>query len=104
MHELYAFLSQFSMMQIIAYFGVINLLAFLAFRLDKRFAEEQGQRIPENTLFLLSLAGGSPAAIAAMQIFRHKTRKSSFKFVMGLIVAVQLAALIGFVLFLPFAP
>ena len=76
------------------YLIVINLLSFIAFALDKRKAVKHKYRIPERWLFLLSILGGSPAALAAMQIFHHKTRKPAFRFGIPLILFVQL--IIGF--------
>ena len=35
----------------------VSLLAFVLFGMDKRFAKEKKQRIPEKILFLVSLLG-----------------------------------------------
>ncbi len=59
----------------------INVITFVVFGLDKGRAKAGKWRIPERTLLLLSLAGGSLGALAAMLLFRHKTRKA--KFVVG---------------------
>jgi uncharacterized membrane protein YsdA (DUF1294 family) len=45
--------------------------------------------VPEVVLHGLALAGGSPAALLAMRLFRHKTAKSGFRFVFWVIVAAQ---------------
>jgi uncharacterized membrane protein YsdA (DUF1294 family)/cold shock CspA family protein len=52
--------------------------AFIAYALDKSAAQNGGWRIRENTLHLLSLAGGWPGALIAQQNLRHKSRKTSF--------------------------
>lgn len=62
----------------LVYSLLINFLAFLFFVVDKRAAMKDLQRIPERILLQLILAGGMVGAFLAMQIFRHKTRKSKF--------------------------
>lgn len=62
-----------------------NLLSFIAFLVDKVRAKRNGWRIPENTLLLLAAAGPF-GALAAMVLFRHKTRHA--KFVMVPVFAV----------------
>lgn len=58
--------------------ALINIIAFAAFGIDKRFAEVGSRRIPEATLLQLSLFGGSLGAYAGRHVFRHKTRKEPF--------------------------
>ena len=60
------------------YLAAINLVTWIAYGLDKGRAKSGKWRIPERTLLLLSLAGGSLGALAAMLMFRHKTRKPKF--------------------------
>ncbi len=64
----------------VCYFISVNLSTWLVFFYDKRIAGRQGVvRIPENALFLLSVAGGLPSTLVAMQVLRHKRTKSAFK-------------------------
>lgn len=77
---------------ILTYLAVINLVAFAAMGLDKRFAVQDGQRISERTLLSLAAIGGSVGAIAAQQAFRHKTRKEPFRTLLWLTPVWQAAA------------
>ena len=77
-----------SLIPLIAY-GAVSLLAFLAYWHDKRRAQGQGQRTPENVLHALELADGWPGALLAQQLLRHKTRKVSNQMVFWLIVALH---------------
>lgn len=76
------------------YGAVINIATFAAFALDKRAAERRAWRIPERRLLLLAAFGGSPAALAAQQMLRHKTRKEPFRTWLWVIVAAQACALV----------
>lgn len=72
------------------YLILINLSAFLSMGIDKRKAIKNRYRIPEKTLFLLAIFGGSPGSIIGMQLFRHKTRHKSFTIGMPAILIIQL--------------
>ena len=61
----------------LVWFGV-NLLAFLVYGFDKFAALNGLYRISEKQLLTLTLMGGI-GAIAAIRIFRHKTRKQPFR-------------------------
>jgi uncharacterized membrane protein YsdA (DUF1294 family) len=45
---------------------------------DKANARKHKRRVPEKTLFLLSLVWGSLGIFLGMYIFRHKTKHPSF--------------------------
>ena len=61
--------------------------------LDKRRAILKKYRIPEKTLFLIALIGGSIGAILGMETFRHKTKHWYFKWGMPFILVCQIVAL-----------
>ena len=63
---------------IIAYLLVINLIGLLIMYIDKKKAKYGRWRIPEKTLLIIALLGGSIGTIAGMYIFRHKTQKLKF--------------------------
>ena len=76
---------------------LVNLAAFVVFGWDKfkaKYREKHpaARRVPERTLFLLALLGGSVGAIAGMHVFHHKTRHRSFRWGMPAILLAQLAA------------
>ena len=79
------------------YLLAVNLLAFVMYGVDKKRAIEQKWRIPEKTLILLAMIGGTVGAIAGMQFFRHKTKHMKFKFGIHAILIVQLVILYWFV-------
>ena len=81
---------------IIGYLVLINLVAFIVFGVDKQKARSHKWRIPEKTLFLLAIIGGSIGAIAGMYTFRHKTRHWYFVIGMPLILILQLAGAFWF--------
>ena len=60
------------------YLAVITFTTWVAYGLDKGRAKSGKWRIPERTLLLLALIGGSLGALAGMIMFRHKTRKAKF--------------------------
>ncbi len=55
-----------------------NLISAALYAADKHFAVNGKWRIPESTLITASFFG-TVGAIAAMSIFRHKTKKQSFR-------------------------
>jgi uncharacterized membrane protein YsdA (DUF1294 family) len=74
---------------------VINLIAFAAMGWDKSSAVRGVERIPERTLLTLAAVGGSVGAVAAQQVFRHKTRKQPFANWLLAIVALQAIAAVS---------
>ncbi|MDN6859826.1 DUF1294 domain-containing protein [Pseudomonas sp. CAN2814] len=70
-------------------YPVFSVLAFFAYWRDKRSAERNDWRTPEQSLHLLELLGGWPGAFLAQQVFRHKTRKLSFQMVFWAIVLLH---------------
>lgn len=88
---------EISVRLLLYYLAAVNLLTFLAYGLDKRKAVRNGQRskhpsrrIPEATLLLFAALGGSPAALLAMYLFRHKTLHKKFRYGVPAILAAQI--------------
>lgn len=76
------------------YLAAVNLAAFLLCVWDKLAAKRGARRVPERRLLAFCALGGSPAFLAGMFLFRHKTRKPKFYAGVPLILAVQLILLL----------
>ena len=77
---------------LIVYLIAVNVLAFAVYGWDKARSKVQGaRRVPEKTLFLLALLGGSAGAVLGMRVWRHKTRHWYFKYGLPAILLVQLS-------------
>lgn len=74
---------------------IVNLWTMLRFWQDKQRAIAGERRIPESDLLGLALIGGSPGALLARKLFRHKTRKEPFSTQLLGIVVLQMGAAIG---------
>ena len=72
-------------------YSVLSLITFLIYRSDKRRAQQSERRFSEKSLQLFALLGGWPGALLAQQLFRHKTRKVSFRLLFWFIVSLHLA-------------
>ena len=80
----------------VIYLIVINILGFLVMGLDKHKAKMADRRIPENTLFMLTILGGGVGTIAGMYVFHHKTKKMKFKVGMPLILILEILIFVYF--------
>lgn len=60
---------------------------------DKLAAKLELFRVPETTLHLLAVTGGTLGAIAGQQVFNHKSSKVGFQRVFWIIVVAQVAAI-----------
>lgn len=78
---------------VLIYLVIINLTAYALMGIDKRRAVRHAWRIPEKTLFLSAILGGSFGAIAGMHRFRHKTKHRYFQYGMPAILILQLLAI-----------
>jgi uncharacterized membrane protein YsdA (DUF1294 family) len=69
--------------------GVMSLVCFIAYGIDKRQAGNGGRRISERTLQLLAFLGGWPGALLGQRQFHHKTQKAAFRIVLWMIIALH---------------
>ncbi len=92
-------------MEVISYIAiyllVINLAGFVSMGLDKSKARRNKWRIPEATLFLFAVFGGSIGCLIGMRTFHHKTQKPKFYIGIPVILAVQTVILLYFVFLAP---
>jgi uncharacterized membrane protein YsdA (DUF1294 family)/cold shock CspA family protein len=65
--------------QVAALYVAMSLLCFVMYAADKSAAEAGRWRVPEQSLILVGFVGGWPGAIVGQQVFRHKTKKTSFR-------------------------
>ncbi|MDO5519363.1 MAG: DUF1294 domain-containing protein [bacterium] len=77
---------------IIGYLVLINIAGFAIMGIDKKRAIRHKWRIPEKTLFLVAIVGGSVGSILGMQKFRHKTKHISFIIGFPAILIIQIIA------------
>lgn len=76
---------------LLVWLAVINLLTFIVYGADKRRARKGKWRVPEKTLFLLPLLGGSIGALLGMRVFHHKTKHWYFVWGIPAILLAQIA-------------
>ena len=76
---------------LLAYFTAVNLTGLFLMGLDKYRAKKHLWRIPESTLFIIAIIGGSIGSIIGMYAFRHKTRHWYFAYGMPAILLLQIA-------------
>lgn len=81
---------------LLSYFAAINLIGFALMGIDKHKAKKRAFRIPEATLFIVAIIGGSIGSLIGMYTFHHKTRHRSFVYGMPFILIVQIALIIAF--------
>ena len=76
---------------LLVWLAVINLLTFIVYGADKRRARKGKWRVPEMTLFLLPLLGGSIGALLGMRVIHHKTKHWYFVWGIPAILLAQIA-------------
>ena len=75
------------------YLGVINIVTFLFFAIDKYRAVKNKSRIRIVTLLGMAFAGGSVGALLGIYLLRHKTKKNYFTVGVPLMMGMQVLAL-----------
>ena len=68
----------------------INVITFVVYGIDKLKAKKGKWRIPEATLLLLAIVGGSIGAWCGMKVWHHKTLHKKFKYGIPLILIAQI--------------
>ena len=83
------------------YLAVMNLAGFVSMAVDKSKARRNKWRLPEATLFLFAVFGGSAGCYLGMRLLRHKTQKPRFYIGIPVIMGVQLLILLYFIFLAP---
>ena len=81
------------------YLVLMNALWLVLMFVDKQFARKKKRRIPESTLLLTAMLGGSVGSFVGIHLFRHKTRKRRFYLGIPLILVGQLLVSVFFFCF-----
>lgn len=79
---------------LITWAAIINITGFSICAADKRKARKGRWRIPEKTIFIIAIIGGSIGTYAALLLFRHKTKHFSFMFGVPFIFVIQVMAVV----------
>lgn len=87
------------MKYLLIYLALINLVTLIVYGADKRKAKKGKWRVPEKTLFLLAIIGGSIGALAGMYLFHHKTKHWYFKWGIPAILLLQIAVAVYIIYF-----
>ena len=67
-----------------------SIITFIFYGYDKVQAKRNSRRVPEKYLHWLALLGGFPGGWLGRSVFRHKTRKGSFLFVLIISTIIHL--------------
>lgn len=73
------------------FFLFITWLGYYIMKVDKRYAQNDKRRVPENTLMLIAAVGGSIGMYIGMYKFKHKTLHKKFTIGVPLIMLMQIA-------------
>ena len=76
------------------YLAIVNITTFVVYGIDKLKASKGWWRIPESTLLLLAVVGGSMGAWCGVRVWHHKTLHKKFKYGIPLILAIQIGLLL----------
>lgn len=73
------------------FFLFMTWLGYYIMKIDKKNAKEDRVRVPENTLMLIAIVGGSLGMYIGMYKFKHKTLHKKFTIGVPLIMLIQVA-------------
>lgn len=77
---------------LLIYITLVSVITFIVFGIDKLKAKKSWWRIPESTLMVLAVIGGSIGALLGMYVFHHKTLHKKFTIGIPVILILQIAA------------
>lgn len=70
---------------------LVNFLAIILMKKDKKYAETDQRRIRESTLILVALAGGGLGMYYAMYKYKHKTLHKKFTIFVPISIVLHFA-------------
>jgi uncharacterized membrane protein YsdA (DUF1294 family) len=70
--------------------AIASGIIFILYGFDKAQSKRGGWRVPEAVLHGLALVGGFPGGWAGRSVFRHKTKKGLFVFVLAASTVIHL--------------
>ena len=87
---------------LLAYIAIISLVSIIVCIYDKKISKKNRVelRTPEKTLLILSAIGGSVAMLITMLIIRHKTKHVKFMLGIPVIMALQAALAVAYIMFI----
>jgi uncharacterized membrane protein YsdA (DUF1294 family) len=74
-------------------YAAVNIITWGLYGIDKYKAIKHHYRIPEKTLLLMA-AMGPIGGLIGMYLFRHKTRKPVFQFLLPLFLILHIAGIL----------
>lgn len=80
--------------------GVMSVISFILYKVDKKKAIKGQRRIPEKTLLLSSFLFGSIGGLCGMYIIRHKTKH--WYFVVINILSLIIHVFVGYLILTKF--
>ena len=83
-------MNQYSMYYLFA----INIVSFFLYGIDKYKAKKGQWRIPEATLLMIAVIGGSIGAWVGMRLWHHKTMHKKFKYGIPIIIILQISLVV----------
>ena len=72
------------------YLSFLTIVGILSMGIDKQKARHNRWRVPEKTLFLIAILGGSIGSLCGIYLFRHKTKHKSFVYGIPFILCLQI--------------
>lgn len=81
---------------LIYYLLGINAVTFALYGIDKFKSKKGWWRIPEKTLLMLTVIGGSMGALCGIRLFHHKTRHKKLYLGVPILLVIQIALICYF--------
>lgn len=74
---------------IFIYLAIINVIGLMIMVNDKKKAQRNSRRIPEQVMFRVAAIGGGIGSLVGMNMARHKTKKWYFRLFIPLLMIVD---------------